>query len=61
MSRMFYRPLRAGGASRTYPTRNFATLGPFILLPLREAERPAHFWLALMVAHEIGLSHLSCV
>src|SRR5439155_12583983 len=46
-----------------YPTRNFATLGPFIVvtplalsLPLKGS---THFWSTLTVAREIGLSHLS--
>lgn len=40
---------------------NDVTLGPFLLLLLEQLplplERPAHFWRALMVAHESGLSH----
>jgi hypothetical protein len=52
---------RDGGASWcAYPTRNFATLGPFLLLLLGpRPERSAHFWPTLMVAHESGLSHLA--
>jgi hypothetical protein len=43
----------------TYPTRNFATLGPFmLLLPAQlRARRPSRFRLALHVAVQIGPYH----
>ena len=40
----------------TYPTRNFATLGPSTLL-LNLAVGPDHFCLALQLALEVGLYH----
>ena len=45
----------------TYPTRNFATLGPFSLLlaaPLASRAGLDRFRRALHVAMQVGLSHL---
>jgi hypothetical protein len=43
----------------TYPTRNFATLGPStLLLSLARAKAgPSHFCSALHVAMQVGLYH----
>ena len=38
--------------------KEFATLGPFILVTPPRCEGLTHFWSALTVAREIGLSHL---
>jgi len=61
MSRRSVAPHGATGQV-LYPTRNFATLGPFIIVTPSTHPEPkwlTHFWPALMVAHEIGLSHPS--
>jgi hypothetical protein len=58
MSRISVASREATGQVGTYPTRNFATLGPFLLLQLGpKSKRSTHFWPTLMVAHESGLSH----
>src|SRR5205085_248881 len=45
----------------TYPTRNFATLGPFIFVAQRCCSlRCSHFCCTLHVAMQIGLYHPPC-
>src|SRR5437588_10548944 len=51
-SRMRTAPLPIRGAA-------ISTLGPFMLVTTSSWRRLTHFWSALMVAHEIGLSHLT--
>ena len=41
----------------TYPTRNFATLGPFIVVTRHCGRGRGHFCRALHVAVQFGLSH----
>ena len=45
------------GARLSYPTRNFATLGPFSLLRSRFRETVPHFCETLCIAAEDGLYH----